>query len=267
MRLLRRMAGCTTVLALLAALATPATPAGALLGLPLPVALPGSGEPIELGHLPECLEAVPAALSLPAPGRDVVRLDVRVLLDGVSPARGQEVFETARGAYAPLSIALTATFEQVSFTGASAGGLLEQAKGRFGGARPAGTDIVYVLTAKDIEDQAQDSVAGLADCIGGVAFADRAFAVGEVFDPDTSALGSIVLARQLTARVAAHEIGHLMGAHHHYANCVEGILSGLGQGELSPCTLMFNAADVASLEFSTLNGLVVRGHAEAYARP
>ena len=264
MRLLPRLAVAAAVAA---ALTVPAVPTHALLGIPLPLPLPSSDEPIEPGAIPECLEVVPAAISLPRAGSDVIRLDVRVLLDGVSPARGREVFDTARGSYTPLSIALTPTFEEVSFEGTSAPGLLEAARDRFGGARPAGTDVVYVLTDKDIEVDGEQAVAGLADCIGGVAFADRAFAVGEDDDADTSAIGSIVLARQLTARVAAHEIGHLMGAHHHYANCVEGILTELDQGELSPCTLMFNLADVASLNFSTLNGLVVRGHAEAYARP
>ena len=272
MRLLRWPATAITLFAVLTSLAAPAR---ALLGLPVPLPLPSPspspspspGQPLDLGPIPECLEAVPAALSLPGPGRDVVRLEVRVLLDGVDPARAQAVFETARASYAPLSISLTPTFEAVSFDDTSAGGLIEQAKDRFGGTRPPGTDIVYVLTTKDIEADGEEAVAGLADCIGGVAFADRAFAVGEVIDPDTSAVASLVLARQQTARVAAHEIGHLMGAHHHYANCVEGLLSELDQGELSPCTLMFNAADLASVNFSTLNGLVVRGHAEVYARP
>ncbi len=266
MRRLRLPAAALTVAAVLAALAAPAP---ALLGLPLPLPLPSPapGRPIELGHIPECLQAVPAAVALPAAGRDVVRLEVRVLLDGVDPARAREVFEAAAASYAPLSVALTPTFETVSFAGTSASGLLKQAKERYGGSRPSGTDIVFVLTAKDIEELDESAVAGLADCIGGVAFGDRAFGVGEMHDPDASALGSLVLARQVTARVAAHEIGHLMGAQHHLANCVEGILSELDQGEVSPCTLMFNVADLASRNFATLNGLVVRGHAEAYARP
>jgi hypothetical protein len=57
-----------------------------------------------------------------------------------------------------------------------------------------------------------------------------------------------------------------MGGHHHYANCVEGLLSEFGQ-DLSACTLMFNAVDLASLNFSTLNSVVVKGHAQLYALP
>jgi hypothetical protein len=55
-----------------------------------------------------------------------------------------------------------------------------------------------------------------------------------------------------------------MGAHHHYANCAEGLLADPPPGELSPCTLMINAVDLSSLNFGTFNGLVVRGHMEAY---
>jgi hypothetical protein len=59
----------------------------------------------------------------------------------------------------------------------------------------------------------------------------------------------------------------VMGAHHHYANCVEGNLSEVGEPEVSPCTLMINVVNIASLNFSTFNGSVVRGHALQYAAP
>jgi hypothetical protein len=172
----------------------------------------------------------------------------------------------ARNSYAPLRINLTPTFETVSFTGNDAQGLINQAKARFGGTRPAGADLVYVLTNKDIQAGGQAAVAGLADCIGGVAFPGRAFAVGENFSTDEANLLGIPIAGQLTAKVAAHELGHLMGGHHHYANCVEGLLTEF-PGELSPCTLMFNAVDLSSINFATLNGLVVKGHAQLYAAP
>jgi hypothetical protein len=223
-----------------------------------------SAEPFEIGHIPKCLEGVPAAVAIP-PGAPLA-LDVRVLLDGVGQARAQDVFEDAKRSYAPLGIALTPSFQSVSFSGTDAQGLIDQSKALFGGSRPAGIDIVYTLTSKDIEAGGNTGVAGLADCIGGIAFPDRAFAVGENFTPDESlAIGPTALARNLTAKVAAHEVGHLMGGHHHYANCAEGVLADPPPNELSPCTLMINAVDLASLNFSTTNGLIVRGHMEAFA--
>ena len=56
-----------------------------------------------------------------------------------------------------------------------------------------------------------------------------------------------------------------MGAHHHYAKCVEGLTTEGEPRELSPCTLMFNAVDLSSFNFSQVNSTVVRGHAQLYA--
>ena len=230
--------------------------------LALGASAPAHAAPIEIGHIPECTELVPAAVSIDS---TPVQLDVRILLDGVSQARGSEVAQTMRGSYAPLGINLAPSFEAVAFGGTEAQGLIDQAKARFGGQRPLGTDLVYVLTSKNIQVEGLgDAVAGLADCIGGVAFPDRAFAVGENFADDGIDLG-VAVNGNLSAKVGAHELGHLMGGHHHYANCAEGILS--EPSELSPCSLMFNDVGLASLNFGTANGLVVKGHGQAYAAP
>ena len=222
---------------------------------------PAAAAPIEIAQLPQCLELAPAAISLDnAP----TRLDVRVLLDGVSGARGSAVVQTAQASYGPLGITLAPTFQSVSFGGTTAQGLIDQAKALFGGVRPPGTDVVFTLTNKDVDG----AVAGLADCIGGVAFPARAFAMGENFTPDEGTLLGLGVGpanRNLTGKVMAHEVGHLLGGHHHYANCVQGLPDILK--ELSPCTLMFNDVGLASLNFSTLNSVIVRGHAPLYARP
>jgi hypothetical protein len=221
-----------------------------------------SADPIEIGHIPECTELVPAAIAPPSSERRT--LVARVLLDGVDA--GQAAGYTAQGAraYDGVGIDLVVdAYEPVSFSGDDADGLIQQSKAHFGGARPPGTDVVYTLTSEDIQVGGQTAVAGLADCIGGVAFPDRAFAVGEVLDPDgLNPLGATFTAN-LTAKVFAHEVGHLMGGHHHYANCAEGIPSDPNEVG-TPCTLMFNDVGLASLAFSTMNTLVVRGHSEAY---
>lgn len=220
--------------------------------------------PIEIGHIPKCTEAVPAAVALP--GGPSLKLETRVLLDGVTATRGQQVMTAAREAYSRLGISLDPSFQSVSFSGTDSQQLINQSKSVFGGERPAGIDVVYTLTSKNITGGGSEAVAGMADCIGGVAFPDRAFAVGEDFSDNEATLLGFPLGRDLSAKIAAHEVGHLMGGHHHYANCVEGLLTEPGQ-ELSPCTLMFNVIDPTSLGFSTVNGPVVRGHGEAYAAP
>ena len=148
--------------------------------------------------------------------------------------------------------------------------IIDLAKLQLGGARPADIDVVYVVTDIDIQlPGLGNAVAGLADCIGGVAHADRAFAVGEmgVLIPDEGGIpiGPIAFYKDLTAKIAAHEIGHLMGGHHHYQECGTAAPAAAQRGEPGPCTLMTNAVDFQTLPFSTLNGAVVRGHAEEYA--
>ena len=94
-----------------------------------------------------------------------------------------------------------------------------------------------------------DDVAGLADCIGGVRFPSRAFAVGETIAP-----------REGTGKTMAHEVGHLLGGHHHYTS-PEGMLA----ADPNLLDLMGPSLSLISLRFSTLNSLMVKGHAQKYA--
>lgn len=223
----------------------------------------------------ECLEPVPDSLGVQGvtdEGQNV-SLDVYLLLDGVSSDRANAVFTTAAESYAPLGITLKWTIQTVSFTGDNAYGMLTQAKDLFKGQRPKGYDVVFVLTSKDLTVLGQTTVAGLADCIGGVRFPERAFAVGEViqfedFRPEElPSFSPFIFYKHATAETAAHEIGHLMGGHHQYANCVEGAPTAVEENEPAPCTLMFNSLDFMSRNFGLPNGAVVRGHAVNYASP
>ncbi len=216
---------------------------------------------VDLPDIPECTQLLPGAIAL---DNVPATLDVRVLLDGVSQTQAEQVVAVAGEAYAPHLLAFGASYETVNFTGADALGLITQARDHFGGARPAGIDLVYVLTSKDITaDPIGNGVAGVADCIGGVAFADRAFAVGENLADDPLNLVLYNAGTELAAKTLAHELGHLLGGQHQYANCVE-TLPGIGG---NVCTLMFNELTVQHAQFSTLNGSVVRGHAQLFAAP
>jgi hypothetical protein len=224
----------------------------------------------ELDEEIACVAAVPDAASVGGVTDDGgrVSLDVAVLLDGVTLARGQEVLARAADAYAPLGVDLTPTgFTEVALDGTDASGLIEQSRAHFGGERPAGADLVYTLTAKDIELEGNTGVAGLADCIGGVRYPHRAFAVGEQFEFENLAFGPFTFYKDATAKIAGAELGHLMGAHHHYANCAEGIEGESTVSEASPCSLMANFVDFIALKFGTLESAVVRGHALEFAAP
>lgn len=202
-----------------------------------------------------------------------ISLDVLVILDGIAQADAEALFAKAARSYAPLNVQLRATrFVTHVFDTDEAAAMIADAKALVGGARPADVDIVAALTDKDIQQLGQTAVAGLADCIGGVAHDDRAFVVAEGTTFGDVFVGPAKFGADATANVTAHEIGHLMGGQHHYANCVEGvqqsdIRADEGYVEGSPCTLMFNAADFLGSNFSTLNGTIVRGHAVRHAQP
>lgn len=228
-----------------------------------------AGAPSAFDTERECLEPVPDSAGVAGvtdEGQDV-SLDVYVLLDDVSLERGDAVFTQAAKSYAPVGITMNWKMRKVSFIGDDAANLISQAKSVFQGERPNGFDIVYVLTSKDIQVLGLYGVAGLADCIGGVRFPERAFAVGEVIPFEDLAFGPMTLYVNATAETAAHEIGHLMGGQHNYANCAEGAPAGLEDGEPAPCTLMFNSLDFMARPFGQVNTAIVRGHAVNYASP
>ncbi len=215
-----------------------------------PIVLPDVLAPIDSDHLLSCTELVPHAIAIT---NKRVRLDVRILLDGVGKAKAQRAVRAMRKAYGPLGIRVAPSYEKVRFQGSDATGLTRQAKRHYAGKRPRGTDVVYTMTSKDITAAGAlgDDVAGLADCIGGVRFPSRAFAVGEV-------PGGV---KDGPGKTMAHEIGHLLGGHHHYTS-PEGLLAP------SPALLdlMGPSLSLISLRFSTLNSLMVKGHAQKYAR-
>ena len=224
----------------------------------------------------DCTEPIPAAASLDL-GQSI-ELSVMLLLDGVDAAVAKQLMARAAQSYAERNIQLVVKRTRaVSFSSTTSEGLIDETKAFVGGARPAGYDIVGTLTNKQMQSLAAGfTVVGQADCIGGIRYADRSFFVATdiraIENPQTGVSGTL---HQLgfnpnvaaAAEVLSHEIGHLMGAHHHYANCLEGNLSSDGPGDLSPCTLMFNSVNYAGLSFGAVEGSVVRGHAVAFASP
>lgn len=211
------------------------------------LAAPAWAAPIDLPDIPRCTQLTPGAISVDyAPAT----LHVRVVLDGVTRAIGEQTVATAQTSYLPQNIHLQASYDQADFSNRAGSLLIEEAKRHYGGRRPDGVHLVYVLTAKNlVEGTIGDGLAGMADCIGGIAYPENAFAVGE--------------SRQFAAEIMAHELGHLLGGHHHYANCVESLPNG-GQ---NLCTLMINDVGLAGLPLSSLNGTVVRGHAQLFGGP
>lgn len=219
-------------------------------------------------------EPVPVAYAMPL--ETTPRLDVRVhvVLDGIPVDRGEQIMARVAEAYDAIGIDLKATYQEVSIepdsvddgatgTGGVAHGpaLMSSVKTAVGEARPWGSDVVFAMTSDDIA-----GAAGFADCIGGVRSASQSFAVGQAaVDP---AMEAGPVSHQKSAKIAAHEIAHLLGAHHHYANCAEAPRDPGGGITLlvsEACTVMINDVGLASLGWSTLEAAVVRGHVAEFA--
>jgi hypothetical protein len=246
----------------------------------------------------ECFEPAPAAIDVKGVTDDnrTVKLDLAVpidvdesveiaeLLADPDPdiaAEGQARFEAlaqkvhgildaAIRTYAPLGVDLRMHYDLLLpfINGAprprttNIDELIMVAKQHYGGRLPAGIDAVYAVTDIDVSG----SIAGKADCIGGVRFADRSFAAGEI-DLEEAPLNffGVTMFQDISAKILSHEVGHLLGAHHHYANCAEGVPTETVPDALSVCTLMINDIGLASLNFSSLNGAIARGHSVDFA--
>lgn len=142
--------------------------------------------------------------------------------------------------------------------------LIQQGKDMYGGTVPPDVDVVYVAS-----DNRADGAAGTADCVGGFAFDHHSFASGDLYrdrEWRTFPLTPVHPNRDLDVTTYAHEVAHLLGAHHHLMNCAEGLPHYRHvEDAAGVCTLMANDNSLGALAFSTANALVVRGYAEDHA--
>ena len=207
----------------------------------------------------DCVQPTPhqlGAAGVTDDGREVT-VAVLVLLDGVSEKRGREMLAQAQQSYTPLNIVLAPKFRSVDLdTGGDAANAIGQVRAAVGGSVPKGFDVVHGIFAERLNSSGQ------ADCLGGVRFRDRAFSVSWLV-ADRPFNAGVDVGPPLTDRAAktvAHEIGHLLGAQHHYGNTVDGEQPG-------QATVMFGNFGAAGISwwFSTLNAAAVRGHAITYA--
>lgn len=190
---------------------------------------------------------------------EVLALRVRVLLNGTSLLRAQEVFRLVAEGYDRAGIAIQPSFETVRFASRDPQGLMKEAKTYFGGGPPDGTDAVYVYSA--VSEVTPGSKVGMVDCLGGMQWAKHAFAAGPEWTIQeyggwrTGTLHPLDPA----ALIAAHEIGHLLNAVHEYGDCAD-------VANQRPCDLMWDKVlplPFISFRFSDLNESIVRSTARA----
>lgn len=199
-----------------------------------------------------------------------VRLDVLVVTEKRLLPTVRESVALAARSYADLGIVLAPRYQLVRAVpdlDADSQAYVDWLKSLFRDRRPRGADVVYLATDRYI------GAAGQADCIGGIAQDDHAFAVG------MTSLGGLVgvtieglgipaiepPVKDGGALLIVHEIGHLLGAHHHYGGaCAHGRSV---DDPTRPCDVMLTVlTQQTGLRFGPVNAAVVRDHAERFAR-
>lgn len=223
---------------------------------------------------PDCSMFVPAQQSLgqlpTTRTSPSVRLDVVVVTEKRLLAEVRESVALAARSYAGLGIVLAPRYRLVGPVpdlDADSQAYVDWVKGLYGGRRPKGADVVYLATDRYI------GAAGQADCIGGVAQDDHAFAVGMIslgglVGVNIEGLGTPSIEPPVKdggALLIVHEIGHLLGAHHHYGGaCAHGRSV---DDPTRPCDVMLTLlTQQTGLRFGPVNAAVVRDHAERFAR-
>ena len=215
----------------------------------------------------DCTQIPPEEVPPPALSTDeVIPLEVRVLAEAPDLNLAKEYMKTAKETYARIGIRFKVRYQTVEAPAEWSAGpdltdgpdqptIFKFMKSVLGGQRPPGVDVVYFMT--------RHWDGGYADCIGGIRFADRAFAFGSV---DYATEGVVPSPTVNEGVIAAHEIGHLLGAHHHYGNCVEPQPFAALRGDPNPCTTMWPTAAAASSTFGLLERSFIRSYAAEYAK-
>lgn len=220
----------------------------------------GGGEPPLDGERPcNAFLGEPVSYLLAPDDGTPAGLDVLVLEDGVTHEAAQQIMTRVAEAFARVGVTVRPTFESVTLTaGPDVDDLFDEMRALLGGQVPPEHDVVHALTLKDIA-----GAAGYADCVGGSRSPERAFSISEAVPgkvPNVIAGTPVpVWPWEQEAYYAAHEVGHLLGGNHDFANCSEGALL-VDDDAPAPCTLMYPFLNV-TFQFSTLNAALVRGYA------
>ena len=212
---------------------------------------------------PNCAHVLPERTPEPlSDAKEVLPLAITVLVAQPDLAGARERLRITKDIFGSAGVDLRVSFRLASTkvptfagsTGEKHRAAIAFAKSQFGGARPKGTDLVLFLNH-------QLDTSGFADCIGGIADPTRSFAVAGLHAREDGPSNDTD-----DGTVAAHELGHLLGAQHHYGNCAEAQPSAFLQKDqdLNPCTLMFQTSITPMV--GTLEATYIRDYVRAYGQ-
>lgn len=104
---------------------------------------------------------------------------------------------------------------------------------------------------------------GQANCIGGAGTTSIAYTVSLAANFDPIDLFGFQVYADGYVKILVHELGHILSAHHHYANCAEAAPYFQPSQPSEVCTLMINYVDFPVFTLSTANKLSTRGWADS----
>jgi hypothetical protein len=210
---------------------------------------------------PDCEQNVPDHVApLPADVSRRVKLSVRILSSRADAAEVKQAMPTIVSTYRQIGIDVRLSYDilEVPSSVTVSSDLIAAERAHYRGVRPRGVDLVYFATDNF-------TGGGFSSCVGGIKYAERAFAIGGIhYRP---AGGPVVVPYVKAGLIAAHELGHLMGAKHEFSVCGAAAEPGSAtQGDVGPCTLMFPGAVGVSGTFSPLETAYIRDYATRFAK-
>ena len=197
----------------------------------------------------------------------LIPLNVLVVVDRRDITKAEASFKLASKAFERVGIDLNWRMRRKSIPnlGLETEPYLKWLKKGTGGMRPRGFDVVYLATSHRLYSNGQ------ADCIGGIAYAQHAFAVGALEWYGVLGVRVVGYSEDLLqgppvvdggAKLVVHEIGHLLGGHHHFGSCGT---PPEPDDPTHPCDVMNPAlVQQIGLHYGPVNAAIVRQHAQKY---
>jgi len=120
-------------------------------------------------------------------------------------------------------------------------------------------ETVFLFSGRDFSN-----AGGQVNCVGSAGRTNVSYGVASVAGGDYEFPGGLVLLPDPGIKIGAHELGHTLSAHHHYANCVEAAPYYNPIHTTDACTVLINDWGLVGLRYSSLERLTMAGWAEAY---